>query len=152
MSWLRWQSWRPSPPCCCFWYWFFLISIENYICCCIWWRKNSWLSVGALQVVLFATNTSSQSRVRYQNPDTKKQKPKTFIHECGFWRNPMFLFPKKHCFLKAKEKRKKQKKCFWVLPFCLGLSLIVASKFLFFSMWSLFLGVIWLKKALWRCI
>jgi hypothetical protein len=41
-------------------------------------EEKSWLSVGALQVVLFVNNTSSQSRVRYQSPDTKKQKAQDF--------------------------------------------------------------------------
>jgi hypothetical protein len=94
-------------------------------------EEKSWLSVGALQVVLFVKNTSSQSRVRYQNPDTKKQKHKTFIHECGFWRNPMFLFPKKHCFLKAKEKRNK-KSVFEFYPFVLDYRSLLLPNFFSF--------------------
>ena len=72
-----------------------------------------------------------KSRVRYQNPDSKKQKHKTFIHECGFGRNPMFLFPKKHCFLKAKEKRNK-KSVFEFYPFVLDYRSLLLPNFFSF--------------------
>ena len=70
---------------------------------------KSWVSVGALEVALFVKITVNQG-LDSKTQKLKKQKHKTFIDECGFWMNPMFLFlkkKKKNFYVKWNKERKK---------------------------------------------
>ena len=115
---------------------------------------KSWVSVGALEVALFVKITINQG-LDSKTQKLKKQKHKTFIDECGFWMNPMFLFlkKKKKSFLRNEIKNGK-KVMFFSLPSfgllvlkSLRTSLIVAFKFqiLLFSTCRLLLAVLSLQ-------
>lgn len=96
---------------------------------------KSWVSVGALEVALFVKITINQG-LDSKTQKLKKQKHKTFIDECGFWMNPMFLFLKKKKSFLRSERKNGKKVMFFSLPSfgllvlkSLRTSLIVAFKF-----------------------